>query len=159
MAPVRSESRGEIAAGIEVVYAYLSDVTRWPEWAHAIGECRVSGGGPLRAGARIDQRVRGSGGSAKERTLDVTAADEPRRIEFAGLYGPSPLRWGFDLTAAGGLRTEIELWVEMDRRGPMRATPGPVLRKMIRGTNDREIAAIKTAVEAAISPRAAESAG
>ena len=159
MAPVRSESRGEIAAGIEAVYAYVSDVTRWPEWAHAIRECSVSGGGSLRAGARIDQRVSGSGGSMRDRTLDVSAVDAPRRIEFAGLFGPSPLRWGFDLTAAGGTRTGILLWVEMDRRGPMRATPAPVLRKMVRDTNDREIAAIKTAVEAALAPRAAEPAG
>jgi hypothetical protein len=49
-------------------------------------------------------------------------------------------------------RLLTSLWVEMDRRGPMRATPAPVLRKMVRGTNDREIAAIKTAVEAAVSP-------
>jgi hypothetical protein len=41
----------------------------------------------------------------------------------------------------------------------MRATPAPVLRKMVRDTNDREIAAIKTAVEASISPRGAESTG
>jgi hypothetical protein len=57
------------------------------------------------------------------------------------------------------MRTAILLWVEMDRRGPMRATPAPVLRKMVRGTNDREIAAIKTAVEAATSPSGAEPAG
>jgi hypothetical protein len=159
VAPVRSESSGEIAAGIEAVYAYVSDVSRWPEWAHAIRECSVSGGGPLRAGARIDQRVTGSGGSLKERTLDVTTVDAPGRIEFAGSYGPSPLRWGFGLTAAGEMRTAILLWVEMDRRGPMRATPAPVLRKMVRDTNDREIAAIKTVVEAGISPKAAEPAG
>ena len=159
MAPVRSESRGEIAAGIEAVYAYVSDVSRWPEWAHAIRECSVSGGGPLQAGVRIDQRVTGSGGSPQERTLDVTAADPPRRIEFAGLFGPSPLRWGFGLPAAGGMRTAILLWVEMDRRGPMRATPALVLRKMVRATNDREIAAIKTAVEAGIPAKGAESAG
>jgi Polyketide cyclase / dehydrase and lipid transport len=159
VAPVRSESRGEVAAGIEAVYAYVSDVARWPEWAHAIRECSVSGGGPLRAGARIDQRVSGSGGSPKERTLDVTTVDVPHRIEFAGSYGPSPLRWGFGLTAAGERRTAILLWVEMDRRGPMRATPAPVLRKMVRATNDREIAAIKTAVEAGITPKGAEPAG
>ena len=156
---MRSESRGEIAAGIEAVYAYVSDVSRWPEWAHGILECSVSGGSPLQAGARIDQRVPGSGGSSKERTLDVTAVEAPSRIEFAGLYGPSPLRWGFGLTPAGGTRTAILLWVEMDRRGTMRATPAPVLRKMVRGTNGREIAAIKTAVEAGISPMAAEPAG
>ena len=66
------------------------------------------------------------------------------------MEGPSPLRWGFDLTAADGTRTEILLWVELDRRGPMRTMPAPMLRKMIRDTNDHEIAAIKTTVEAAM---------
>jgi hypothetical protein len=148
MAPVRSESRGHIDASIDAVYTYVSDVSRWPEWARAIQECSVSGGGPLRSGARIDQRVNGRGGSTKERTLDVLGANVPRSIEFAGMEGPSPLRWGFDLTPIDAQHTNITLWVEMDRRGAMRAVPAPMLRKMVRDTNDREIAIIKSKVEA-----------
>jgi hypothetical protein len=65
--------------------------------------------------------------------------------------GASPLRWGVDLSADGAARTGILLWVEVDRRGPMRALPAPMLRRMIRGVNDREIATIKQVVEAGVS--------
>ena len=147
MAPVRSECRGEIGAGIEAVFAYVSDVTRWPEWAHDIRECALSGGGPLRGGARIDQRVGDSGGSTKPRVLDVVTVNAPREIEFTGTYGPCPLRWGFELNAADVSSTGILVWVEMDRRGPMRAMPAPLLRKGIRDQNAREIALIKAQVE------------
>jgi hypothetical protein len=147
MAPVRSESRGRIAASSDAVYAYVSEVSRWPEWARAIEECSISDGGRLRVGARIDQRVKSRGGSMP-RTLDVVSAEVPRRIEFSGMEGPSPLRWGFDLAPVDSKETDILLWVELDRRGPMRALPAPVLRKMVRDTNDREIAIIKSKVEA-----------
>lgn len=151
MAAVRSESRGEIAAGIEAVFGYVSDVSRWPEWAQDIRECSISGGGPLRPGARLDQRVNGSGGSTKARVLDVAAVEAPRRLEFSGMYGPSPLRWGLDLKAEDHDSTGLLLWVEMERRGPMRAMPTPVLRRGIRAQNDKEIAKIKAMVEAEVA--------
>ena len=151
MGPVRSESRGEIRASIEAVFAYVSDVSRWPEWARDIRECSVSGGGPLRPGARLDQRVAGSGSSTKPRVLDVAGVEAPRRLEFTGMYGPSPLRWGFDLDAGSVDSTGLLLWVEMERRGPMRAMPTPMLRRGIRAQNDKEIAMIKAKVEAEIA--------
>ena len=148
MAPVRSECGGEIAAGIEDVFAYISDVSRWPEWAQDIRECSIRGGGPLTAGARLDQRVNGSGGSTKERVLDVVNVEAPSRIEFTGTYGPCPLRWGFELNAPEVRSTGILMWVEMERRGTMRAMPAPMLRKGIRDQNAKEIALIKAKVEA-----------
>lgn len=146
---VRSETSGEIAAGVDVVYRYVSDVSRWPEWAKGIEKCEVSGGGVLEAGARLDQRVKGSGSSAKERHLDVTMVEPPGRLEFAGAMGGSPLRWGFELTPVGSSSTRVVLWVEVDRRGVLQAMPAGILRRMIRGTNQRELAVIRSGIEAA----------
>ena len=151
MAAVRSECRGEVSAGIEAVFAYISDVSRWPEWAQDIRECSISGGGPLRAGSRIDQRVPASGGSTKERVLDVVRVDAPGRIEFTGTYGPCPLRWGFELNAPGVNSTGVLIWVEMERRGAMRAMPAPMLRKGIHDQNAKELARIKAKVEAEVT--------
>jgi hypothetical protein len=45
--------------------------------------------------------------------------------------------------------TEAEMWVEVDIEGVMRAIPGRVLEGRIRRVMDREMAAIKAAVESA----------
>lgn len=133
---VRSESRAEIAERTENVWGYVTDVSRWPEWAAAIRECRVSGGAPLRAGVQLEQRAKGMFGSTRDRTLDVTAIDDARRLEFAGTMGPSALRWGFDLIPVDANQTGVVLWVEIEPKGPMRAIPGGVLKGMIRRVNN-----------------------
>jgi hypothetical protein len=153
---VRSETRSEIAAGIDDVYRYVSDLSRWPEWAAAIRECRLSGDAPLQAGSRLEQRVKGMFGSTRDRALDVTAVDTPSRLAFTGMMGPSPLRWGFDLEPLESGRTGVLLWVEVERRGFTRAIPEGLLTNMIRRVNDREVSAIKAAVE---STRAVGQAG
>jgi hypothetical protein len=46
-------------------------------------------------------------------------------------------------------RTGAKMWVEVDLRSLMRAIPDRVLQGKIRGVMDREMAAIKAAVESA----------
>jgi hypothetical protein len=46
-------------------------------------------------------------------------------------------------------QTEAEMWVEVDLKSLMRAIPGRVLNGRIRRVMDREMAAIKAAVESA----------
>jgi hypothetical protein len=46
-------------------------------------------------------------------------------------------------------QTEAKMWVEVDLEGVMRAIPGRVLEGRIRRVMDREMAAIKAAVESA----------
>lgn len=143
---VRSESQGAMAADPQAVYDYLADASRWPEWARAILECHVSGGGPMRTGARLDQRARGRFGSSRPRTLDVIAAEAPRRLAFAGMMGSWPMQWGFDLSPrAGG--TGVTLWLDAELRGLMRLVIGGMLPRMVGQVNMRELAAIRTAVE------------
>ncbi len=145
---VRSESRIDIAAAASSAYGYLADVSRWPEWAAMILSCRVAGAAPLEAGTRLEQQVKKMFGGSGSRTLDVTVAEAPRRLGFAGTMGPSPITWGLDLHPTSDDRTEVVLWIEAVRRGPMRMMPAGLLTTMFRRVNQRELAAIKTAVEA-----------
>jgi hypothetical protein len=46
-------------------------------------------------------------------------------------------------------QTEAMMWVEVDLKGIMRAIPGQVLNARIRGVMDREMVAIKAALESA----------
>jgi hypothetical protein len=62
--------------------------------------------------------------------------------------GTSAARWGMQLEPTDDRQTEAMMWVEVDRRSVMRAIPSRVLAGRIRRVMDREMAAIKTRVEA-----------
>jgi uncharacterized protein YndB with AHSA1/START domain len=144
---VRSESRVTIASSVPEVWAYLCDVGRWPEWAPTVRDCWVRGGAPLQPGSRVEQRAKGIFGSSRFRAQDVTAVEAPRRLAFAGPMGTSSARWGMELEPIDGGRTEAMMWVEVDRESIMRAIPGRVLGGRIQRVMNREMAAIKAAVE------------
>jgi len=146
---IRTESRITIASGVAEVWAYVCDVGRWPEWAPTVLECRVRGGAPLQPGSRVDQRAKGIFGSSRARSQQVTAVDAPRHVSFAGPMGTSAARWGMDLDAIDDSQTKAEMWIEVDLGGIMRAIPGGLLKGRIQRVSDREMAAIKAAVESA----------
>jgi Polyketide cyclase / dehydrase and lipid transport len=146
---IRSESCSTIAGSVPEVWAYVCDVGRWQEWAPTVRECWVDGGGPLQPGSRLEQRAKGIFGSSRHRSQGVTAVEAPRRVAFAGPMGTSAARWGMELEPTDEGQTEAMMWVEVDRKSIMRAIPGSVLRGRIQRVMDREMAAIKAAVESA----------
>ena len=143
---IRSESRLTIAGNVREVWGYLCDVGRWPEWAPTVREGWVAGGGPLRPGARVEQRAKGPLGSTHYRVQSVTEVEEPHRLAFAGTMGTSAARWGMEFEPLDDGQTDAMMWVEVDPEGPMRAFPG-LLNGRIRRVMDIEMAAIKAAVE------------
>jgi carbon monoxide dehydrogenase subunit G len=144
----RTESRISIAASCHEVWTYLCDVERWPEWAPGVLECRVHGNGPLQVGARVDQRAKGVLGSTRGRSQTVTLVEAPGRVAFAGPMGTSAARWGMELEQADATGTRAMMWIEVDLGGIMRAIPAGMLQGRIQRVSDREMAAIKAAVEA-----------
>jgi Polyketide cyclase / dehydrase and lipid transport len=144
---IRTESRITITGNVDEVWAYVCDVGRWPEWAPTVLECWVRGGGPLQPGSRVDQRAKDLG-RTHPRSQEVTAVEAPRYVAFAGTMGPSASRWAFELKPADDRRTDAMMWIEVDLAGIMRAVPG-LLKGSIQRVSDREMAAIKAAVESA----------
>jgi carbon monoxide dehydrogenase subunit G len=61
--------------------------------------------------------------------------------------GTSAARWGMELEPMDGGQTEAEMWIEVDLGGIMRVIPGRVLKGRIQRVSDREMVAIKAAVE------------
>jgi hypothetical protein len=142
---IRTESRIRIASSVPEVWAYICDVGRWPEWAPSVLECWVRGGGPLQPGSRVEQRAKDLG-RTHGRSQEVTAIEAPGYVEFAGRMGTSAARWGMELEPADGSQTDANMWIEVDLAGIMRAVPG-LLKGSIQRVSDREMAAIKAAVE------------
>ena len=145
----RTESRITISSGVPEVWAYMCDVGRWQEWAPTVLECRVRGGGPLEPGSRLDQLAKGVLGTSRSRSQEVTAVEPPGHMAFAGPLGTSTARWGMELEPVDDRRTDAKMWIEVDLAGIMRAVPGRILKGRIQRVSDREMAAIKAAVESA----------
>jgi Polyketide cyclase / dehydrase and lipid transport len=144
---IRTESRIAIAGSVPAVWAYLCDVGRWSEWAPTVRECWVAGGDPLQPGARVEQRAKGPFGTSHHRAQQVTVMEEPRRLAFAGPMATSTARWGMELEPLDAGQTAATMWIEIDRAGVMRAMPVGLIEGKVRRVMDREMAAIKAAVE------------
>ena len=146
---IRTESRIKIASSVHEVWAYVCDVGRWPEWAPTVLQCRVRGGTPLQPGARVDQRAKAILGLTRGRSQQVTVVEAPRHVAFAGPMGTSAARWGMELEPVDDGHTDASMWIEVDLAGIMRAVPARTLQGRIQRVSDREMAAIKAAVESA----------
>ena len=144
---IRSESRLRVARTVPEVFAYISDVGRWPEWAPTVRKGWVAGGVPLGPGARVEQRAKGLFGTSRQRSQNVTAVEAPRYLAFAGPMGTSAARWAMELEAIDDRQTDTMMWVEVDLKSVMRAIPGSVLNARIGRVMDVEMARIKAAVE------------
>jgi len=144
---IRTESRITIASSVGEVWDYVCDVGRWPQWAPTVLECSVRGGGPLQPGSRVDQRAKDLG-RTHSRSQEVTAIESPRYVAFAGRMGTSVSRWAMELEPVNAKQTDARMWIEVDLVGIMRAVPG-LLKGSIQRVSDREMAAIKAAVESA----------
>ncbi len=143
----RTESRITIASSVREVWAYVCDVGRWPEWAPTVLECRVRGGGPLQPGSRVEQRAKDLW-RIHDRSEEVTAVEAPRYVAFAGPMGTSAARWAFELESVDDRQTDALMWIEVDLAGIMRAIPR-ALKGSVQRVSDREMAAIKAAIESA----------
>jgi hypothetical protein len=143
---IRTESRITIAGSVGEVFEYICDVGRWQEWAPTVIECRVRGGSPFQPGALLDQRAKGILWLTRGRSQEVTAVEAPRNVAFAGPMGTSSARWGMEFEPLDDRRTDAMMWIEVDLAGIMRAVPG-ILKGSIQRVSDREMVAIKAAVE------------
>jgi Polyketide cyclase / dehydrase and lipid transport len=150
----RTESRMTIASNVSEVWAYMSDVRRWSEWAPTVLECNVRGGGPFQLGAQLDQRAKGLLGSSRSRSQRVTVVEAPHRMAFAGPLGTSAGRWGMELKPIDDRQTDTMMWVEVDFAGIMRAIPAGAFKRRVQRVSDLEMVLIKSALESAMSERA-----
>jgi Polyketide cyclase / dehydrase and lipid transport len=144
---IRTESRITIASSVPEVWDYVCDVGRWPEWAPTVLECWIRGGGPLQPGSWVEQRAKDLGRTHR-RSEKVTAVEAPRYVAFAGRMGTSAARWAMELEPVSDRQTHAVMWVEVDLAAFMRAVPG-LLKGSIQRVSNREMAAIKAAVESA----------
>jgi uncharacterized membrane protein len=77
----------EIARSPEDVFAYITDVSRHPEWQDGLVSATVETEGPMRVGSRLVHRRKLAFGTVTT-TSEITAFSPPEVVGFKGLDGP-----------------------------------------------------------------------
>ena len=114
----------QIARPPEDVFAYLTDVTRLPEWQSTASAGEADG--PVRLGTRIRERRTFIGRDVRTE-LEVTGYDPPRRFDVDARGGPVPFAISHVLEAAGG-GTKLHVDVDVKLSGMKRlAAQGPLM--------------------------------
>lgn len=92
------------------VFAYLTDVSKLPEWQSSATEASVEG--EMRRGARVHE-VRSLLGRRGESTLEVTEYEPPKRFSLRVVSGPLPFEVRHTLTEMNG-GTRLDWVAEAD---------------------------------------------
>lgn len=120
----------EIARAPEDVFAYLSDVSRHPEWQDGLVSAALASEGPLRVGSRMVHR-RKLGPATVASTSELTAFDPPHLVAFRGLDGPIRAEGTQRVEPAGeGSRVTFEMEMHGYRLGKLML---PMARKQAAG--------------------------
>ena len=92
------------------VFAYLTDVSKLPEWQSSASEASVEG--EMRLGAQTHE-VRSLLGRRGESTLEVTEYEPPRKFSLRVVSGPLPFEVRHTLTDENG-GTRLDWSAEAD---------------------------------------------
>lgn len=103
----------EIARNPEDVFAYITDVSRHPEWQEGLVSATLETKPPVGVGSRVVHR-RKLGPTTLATTSEITAFNPPELVSFRGLDGP--------IRAEGSQRVErvgegSRVTFEMEMRG------------------------------------------
>jgi uncharacterized protein YndB with AHSA1/START domain len=129
------------------VFAYLTDVSKLPEWQSTASEAELDGA--VRQGARIRERRHFLGRDVRTE-LEVTAYEPPQRFDVRSAGGPVSFGIRHTLTPAGeGTRLRAEVDVKLGRMMRL-AAQGPL--KMAEREFRGDFARLKELLEA--RPRA-----
>jgi uncharacterized membrane protein len=71
----------------EEVFAYLDELDRHAEWQTSLVSVKIETDGPTRAGTRVLERRKVSGGE-RDMPYEVTDHEPPRKSSFRGTAGP-----------------------------------------------------------------------
>ena len=125
---IEVEHTVEIDRPAEEVFAYLTDVSRLPEWQSSAESAELEG--ELREGARV-REVRTFMGRRAASTLEVTEYEPPHRFSLRVIEGPIEYAVEHALEAADG-RTLITFVGRGETRRVPRLMQGAVRRAVER---------------------------
>ena len=107
----------EIARSPEEVFAYITDVSRHPEWQAGLVSAALQTDGPLGVGSRAVHK-RKLGPVTLAQTSEITEFDPPRLVAFRELDGPIRAQGRERVEPTGdGSRVSFEMDMQGHRLG------------------------------------------
>jgi carbon monoxide dehydrogenase subunit G len=142
---IRIERDVAVGRPPEVVFDYLADVQRFPQWQPAIEKAEQVTPGPLAAGSRVRLVVRGPTGPT-EVLGEISALDRPTLIAVRSLGGPADVQARCGIAPDGG-GSRISLTATIELNGMLRFVEGAA-RGMIERQLPSALAELARQIEA-----------
>jgi ribosome-associated toxin RatA of RatAB toxin-antitoxin module len=138
------ESRIEIARPVDQLFAYLSDLSNWPQWLVGIQESRIEGSEKIGVGAKVRQVAKVLG-RRFEITGQVVAFDPNKKIAMQVLTGPFPMALTLTFEAIGQA-SRLTTVLEADP-GTYFRLAAPLVKPLLQRQLDADHATLKALVE------------
>lgn len=130
----------------EVVFDFLSDLERAPQWAEALASVERTTPGDLGTGTRY----RGSivlAGRSESGEIEIIEFERPRAFAYAGQGGPARFTAHFELlTVTGGTQLDHRYSLQLSGIAKMME---PMLRPKLEENAASAMAALRAAIESA----------
>jgi uncharacterized protein YndB with AHSA1/START domain len=140
---MRLEHSVVVARPVEDVFAFLAEPDNLPRWQSGLVEVRKAGT-ETGVGARHVE-VRSFMGKQIEQTLEVTAYEPPRVLDFSVVEGPLSLRVGHTLRAEdGGTRIDV---VGEGEIGPLFRLAEPFVVRAVKKQSEGDFRRLKKVLE------------
>lgn len=139
-----------IATPLEDVARFAMDPANDPVWIGGITESRALTSGPLEFGSRV-ARVASFLGKRIEYVNEIDELVPGERLVMHSVAGPFPMRITYEFDAReGGSRARVR--IEGDAGG-FYSVAAPILRRTVRRSVERDLATLKSLLEAPELPR------
>jgi ribosome-associated toxin RatA of RatAB toxin-antitoxin module len=138
------ESRIEIARPVDQLFAYLSDLSNWPQWLVGIQESRIEGSEKIGVGAKVRQVAKVLG-RRFEITGQVVEFDPNKKIAMQVLTGPFPMALTLTFEAIGRA-SRLTTVLEADP-GTYFRLAAPLVKPLLQRQLDADHATLKALVE------------
>ena len=145
MAPIVSSI--DIARPPNVVFAYVTDPSRFPEWQHDVVRVHLQGDDRARVGARFTT-IRRIGRVEQATTQEVTELDAPRSWAARGVEGP--FRPSAAITVEplnGGTGSRVTFALDFQGQGIGKLLPLDVIGRMAAKSAPRSYQNLKERLE------------
>src|SRR5690349_3999519 len=138
----------EIARRPDDVFAYATDLARYPEWQRGVGSARLQGTGPIRAGSRavMTRRV---GPRMVEYIEEVAELNPPRSwtVRSVGGLPVTAIAQCAIEPLDGGERSRITINLDFKAQGIGKLLLPLIVRRQARKTLPREVRELKEILE------------
>ncbi|MGI8825806.1 MAG: SRPBCC family protein [Chloroflexota bacterium] len=141
---VRVDQSVTIDRPSDVVFKYIQDIERQPEWASALQESSKMSSGPTGKGTTY-RSVAKTLGRRLELVCEVSAYEPPRVYEFQTHNGPMHMLMRYTLTPEGN-RTRVDHMVEGESGGIFKLADS-IAARVLKKQFETDLESLKTLLE------------